>query len=210
MCLYLRLLCPRPVPPCPMWPCLCSWHLSRQRDQVYSSKGQMWVTPEPEQEPDQKWGGGGREHLRRLRLEATGLSQSPGKRLCPRASDHWPTSEPAGGRCSKTGVGEAGGACRDAGEPSGWCGEPHVWGRATAETHLQHRGAPALGRHVIHLGRPSRQRGPSGSGNREEGLGEKKKSRGKETSPWCPQLRLRVTLTQRRHPRSVEVFSLHP
>ncbi|KAL0594655.1 hypothetical protein AAY473_034842 [Plecturocebus cupreus] len=45
------------------------------------------------------------------------------------------------------------------------------------KAHLQGPGAPVLGRHIIHLGRQSRQRGSGRSGKRKDGLGEKGEQR---------------------------------
>lgn len=57
--------------------------------------------------------------------------------------------------------------------------------RARVEAHLQGWWSPALGRHVIHLGRQSWQRGPGRSGNCEEGLGERKSRGERHVSPEC-------------------------
>lgn len=79
---------------------------------------------------------------------------------------------------------------RDAEDPMLWAERP-VGSRAEGKAHLQGWGTPALGRHVIQLGGQSWRGGLRRSGNREEGLGERKGPR----HPCIPTHRARSHLT---------------
>lgn len=74
---------------------------------------------------------------------------------------------------------------RDTEDPMLWAERPMGSG-AEGKAHLQGWGTPALGGDVIQLGGQSRRGGLRRSGNREQGLGEKRGSQERTRHPCIP------------------------
>lgn len=112
------------------------------------------------------------------------------------------------------GGGGGGGRCGEGGCNLPQCRKAICLPRGTpqlgqADTHLQGWGAPALGRHVVHLRRQRWQRGPCRSGHREEGLGERR-AEGRRRHRRVRRSSSKLASHNKGSPDSAEALSLRP